>query len=84
MSCYYVRTAAFAPEAIASEITSSVLTLPSTWPAAVGNLLGMTAHLLLGTYSDNMADRAMRVRMPSATAARWRGLPRAERSARSR
>ncbi|MGQ1798032.1 hypothetical protein ACT4S5_12980 [Kocuria oceani] len=47
-------------------------------------MLGTTAHLSLGTHSDNMADRAMKVRMPSATAARWRRLSRVERSARSR
>ncbi|WP_152683265.1 hypothetical protein [Kocuria sp. SM24M-10] len=34
--------------------------------------------------AENMADRAMKGRMPSATAARWRRLTKAERSARSR
>jgi hypothetical protein len=44
----------------------------------------MAVYLMLGTRSDNMADRAMKGRMPSATAARWRRLSRTERSARSR
>jgi hypothetical protein len=53
-------------------------------PLCVHASLESSTHLLLGTRSDNMADRAMKGRMPSATAARWRRLSRAERSARSR
>ncbi|MEX5258554.1 hypothetical protein [Kocuria arenosa] len=53
-------------------------------PLCVHASLGPSTHLLLGTRSENMADRAMKGRMPSATAARWRRLSRAERSARSR
>ena len=53
-------------------------------PLCVHASLEPSTHLLLGTASENMADRAMKGRMPSATAARWRRLSRAERSARSR
>ena len=53
-------------------------------PLCVHAALEPSTHLLLGTRSDNMADRAMKGRMPSATAARWRWLSRTERSARSR
>ena len=53
-------------------------------PLCVHASLESSTHLLLGTRSDNMADRAMKGRMPSATAARWRRLSRAERYARSR
>ena len=53
-------------------------------PLCVHASLEPSTHLLLGSRSENMADRAMKGRMPSATAARWRRLSRAERSARSR
>ncbi len=53
-------------------------------PLCVHASLGSATHLLLGTRSENMADRAMKGRAPSATAARWRRLSRGERSARSR
>jgi hypothetical protein len=43
----------------------------------------MAVYLLLGTRSDDIADRAMKGRMPSAIAARWRRHSRTERSARS-
>jgi len=42
------------------------------------------AHLTLGTRSDNMLDRAMKGRLSSVTALRWRRLTRAERAAQSR
>jgi hypothetical protein len=74
---------ALTPEAIASETSSFLLALPFTWPVAVGTLLGMTTRLLLGTRSDDMADRVMKVRVPSATAARWCRLSWTERSVRS-
>lgn len=44
----------------------------------------MAVYLMLGTRSDNMADRAIKGGMPTATAARWRRLARTERSSRSR
>lgn len=43
-----------------------------------------TTHLLLGTRSENMKDRALKRRMPSPNTARWRRISRAERAARSR
>ena len=43
-----------------------------------------TSHLLLGTKSDNMLDRARKGRLPSATAIKWRHLTRAERAGQSR
>ena len=52
-------------------------------PLCVHTSLEPSTHLLLGTRSENMADRAIKGRMPSATAARWRRLSKAERSARS-
>lgn len=40
--------------------------------------------LTLGTRADNMLDRAMKNRLPSATALRWRRLTRTQRAAQSR
>jgi hypothetical protein len=53
-------------------------------PLCVRASLGPSTHLLLGTASENMADRALKKRMPSPNAVKWRRLSRAERSARSR
>lgn len=43
-----------------------------------------TSHLVLGTRSDNMVDRARKGRLPSAAAIKWRYLTRTERAAQSR
>ncbi|MHC5560935.1 hypothetical protein [Kocuria sp. U4B] len=53
-------------------------------PLCVRASLEPSTHLLLGTASENMADRALKKRMPSPNAVKWRRLSRAERSARSR
>ncbi|MEX5298449.1 hypothetical protein RCG67_06680 [Kocuria sp. CPCC 205292] len=53
-------------------------------PLCVRASLQPTTHLLLGTASENMKDRALEGRMPSPNAAWWRRLSRAERAARSR
>ncbi|WP_424348384.1 hypothetical protein [Kocuria sp. CH-021] len=53
-------------------------------PLCVRASLQPTTHLLLGTASENMKDRAFEGRTPSSNAARWRRLGRAERAARSR
>jgi hypothetical protein len=53
-------------------------------PLCVRATLGPSTHLLLGTTSENMKDRALKKRMPSPNAVKWRRLSRAERSARSR
>ncbi|WP_104056348.1 MULTISPECIES: hypothetical protein [unclassified Arthrobacter] len=42
------------------------------------------SHLILGTRSENMIDRARKGRLPSAAAIKWRYLPRAEQAARTR
>ncbi|GAA1750722.1 hypothetical protein [Kocuria aegyptia] len=52
-------------------------------PLCVHASVEPSTHLLLGTRSENMADRAMKGRTPSATTARWRRQSRTERSARS-
>ena len=53
-------------------------------PLCVRASLEPSTHLLRGTASENMADRALKKRMPSPNAVKWRRLSRAERSARSR
>ena len=53
-------------------------------PLCVHASLEPTTHLLLGTRSENMKDRALKRRMPSPNAARWRRISRGERAARSR
>ncbi len=53
-------------------------------PLCVRASLSPSTHLLLGTASENMADRALKKRMPSPNAVKWRRLSRVERSARSR
>jgi hypothetical protein len=53
-------------------------------PLCVRASLQPNTHLLLGTHSENMKDRALKGRIPSPNAARWRRLSRAERASRSR
>ncbi len=53
-------------------------------PLCVRASVGPSTHLLLGTASENMADRALKKRMPSPNAVKWRRLSRAERATRSR
>lgn len=53
-------------------------------PLCVRATADTQSHLVLGTRSDNMLDRARKGRLPSAAAIKWRHLPRAERAAHSR